>query len=527
MKNPVFLFAKLSAVVVSLLFLSACGGGGGSSSENSLPTAWQKDVYPDPAALKSYCESPRAEANRDDKQGSTFLEKMWLRSWSDDVYLWYRELTDIDVAPFSTPQDYFDTRKTNAITASGVPRDQFHFYVDTAQNEQQVSSGSSVSYGMKLRFLQTAPPRKAVVIYVEPDSPADNANIVRGTEIISVDGADFVFGNNITTLNNGLFPESANERHSFEILTPGATSERTVLLTSAVIAEDPVQNTTYFTETSTGDNVGYLTFNTFGTLTAEKSLVNSFNYLSNNNVSDLVLDLRYNGGGFLAISAQLAYMIAGDNNSLGKTFYKTVFNDKYPNTDPASGNPIRPFPFIDTGIGGTVDPSVDLPSLNLDRVFVLTTGSTCSASEALMNGLQGIGVEVIQIGEKTCGKPYGFTGTDNCGTTYFTVMFQGVNDVGFGDYPDGFYPANSSGSGSKAIEGCEVADDLSNPLGDINEAMLNAALEYRTSSTCPATSAFRSTAKAPLNQTTPRQENDLLSDDRVRSKLLLEQVLIK
>jgi len=292
LKNPAFLFTKLSAVLISLVLLSACGGGGGGSdSGNSLPTAWQKDVYPNPSALKDYCESPRPEANRNDKQGSSFLEKMWLRSWSNDVYLWYRELTDVDVVPFNTPQDYFDTRKTNAITASGVARDQFHFYVDTAENEQQVSSGASVSYGMKLRLLQTTPPRKAVVIYVEPNSPADNANIVRGTEIITVDGADLIFGNNVATLNGGLYPESANERHSFEILTPGATSNRTVTLTSAVIAEDPVQNTTYFTENATGDKVGYLTLNTFGTLTAEKSLVDSFNYLSNNNVSDLVLDL--------------------------------------------------------------------------------------------------------------------------------------------------------------------------------------------------------------------------------------------
>ena len=58
-----------------------------------------------------------------------------------------------------------------------------------------------------------------------------------------------------------------------------------------------------------------------------------------------------------------------------------------------------------------------------------------------MNGLRGVGVEVIQIGSTTCGKPYGFYPTDNCGTTYFTIQFKGVNDAGFGDYSDGFSPA--------------------------------------------------------------------------------------
>lgn len=517
---------KLSVILFVFALISGCGGS--SSTTNSLPTSWEKNIYPKAALLKNYCEDPRpstSTASYPDKNGSKFLEKMWLRSWSEDVYLWYRELSDINVNSIDTPRDYFETRKTFATTSSGALRDQFHFYYDTDVYNEQVSSGSSISYGMTFKLLSSTPPRKAIVIFVEPNSPADNASISRGAEITSIDGVDLINGDDTQTLNDGLYPKANNETHTFEIVDADNTAPRTVSLQSSTITEEPVHNTKVLTN-SNNEKVGYLTFNTFGTYTAEEALVDSFSYLENIGVSDLVLDLRYNGGGFLAISSQLAYMIAGSYNTENRTYYKTVFNDKYPNTSPTSGEAIQAYPFINTGLGLTVSQNQPLPSLNLNRVFVLTTNSSCSASEALMNGLQGIGIEVIQIGEKTCGKPYGFQGTDNCGTTYFTVMFKGVNEVGFGDYADGFYPANSTDIGSTPIAGCEVPDDYSHQLGDVDEAMLNAALQYRDTATCPVISSFRTAQKSLPTTLETDDKNDLLNDSRVRSKLMLQQILI-
>ncbi len=94
-----------------------------------------------------------------------------------------------------------------------------------------------------------------------------------------------------------------------------------------------------------------------------------------------------------------------------------------------------------------------------------------------MNSLAGVDVQVIQIGETTCGKPYGFVPQDNCGTTYFAIQFQGVNNKGFGDYADGFTPGG-------VFPGCAVADDFTHSLGDPAEARVAAALSYRASSTC-------------------------------------------
>ena len=103
-----------------------------------------------------------------------------------------------------------------------------------------------------------------------------------------------------------------------------------------------------------------------------------------------------------------------------------------------------------------------------------------------MNGLRGVGVDVIQIGSTTCGKPYGFYPEGNCGTTYFTIQFRGVNAMGFGDYSDGFSPQNTVSTAGTLVPGCSVADDFASQLGDPTEARFAAALTYRDMGTCPA-----------------------------------------
>jgi hypothetical protein len=107
----------------------------------------------------------------------------------------------------------------------------------------------------------------------------------------------------------------------------------------------------------------------------------------------------------------------------------------------------------------------------------------------MVNGLRGIGVEVVLIGATTCGKPFGFYPQDNCGETFYTIQFQGVNDVGFGDYADGFLPINSSATNGVRLPGCAVGDDFAVELGNPGEALLAAALTYRANGSCPTPSA--------------------------------------
>jgi len=375
------------------------------------------------------------------------------------------------------------------MTPSGQPKDKFHFTQDTAEWVAFSQSGVSAGYGVEWALVARTPPRRIVVAYTEPNSPATGAGLTRGFEVMRVDGVDAGFDNSragIDSLNAGLFPAASGETHTFTVRDL-AGFWHDVTLQSANVSSTPVQNVGTIT-TSTGA-VGYMLFNDH-IATAESALIAAVNTLKASNITDLVLDIRYNGGGYLAIASELAFMIAGSARTSGRTFEQVVFNRKHPGVDPVTGGPLLPVPFLSTTQDFSVPSGQALPSLNLSRVFVLTGSGTCSASEAIINSLRGVGVQVIQVGSTTCGKPYGFYPEDNCGTTYFSIQFKSVNAAGFGDYTDGFSPGNTVGGFGTLVPGCSVADDFTHALGDAAEGRLAAALGYRTSSTCPAPSGF-------------------------------------
>ena len=267
---------------------------------------------------------------------------------------------------------------------------------------------------------------------------------------------------------------SLGQTHTFVIKDLDATSERSVTLTSVEVTETPVYKTDVIEQGE--QKIGYLVLNTFNVATAEQQLINAINSLNDANIDELVLDLRYNGGGYLAISAQLGSMIAGDV-ALGSIFGEMIFNDKRTIEN-------QSFTFPATAYGLSATQGLVLPKLNLSKVYILSTGNTASASESLINGLRGVDVEVILIGEPTTGKPYGFYPTDNCGTTYFTIQFKGANAKGFGDYADGFIPSETDNSEDQ-VRGCQVADDLSKVMGDNSENMLETALHHIQHGSCP------------------------------------------
>ncbi|WP_088331592.1 S41 family peptidase [Lacimicrobium sp. SS2-24] len=489
-------------ILLTAVGLSACGGGGQSNfnpptsgSSGGTGPQWQAGVYAPESELKDFCAAPRSGIDPysgrayPDKAGSATYEKLWLRSWSNNTYLWYDELDDINPAGYGV-QEYFDLLKTDARTPSGAFKDNFHFYQDTAEYKQRTQSGVESGYGIEWKFSALSPPRKLEIAFIEPGSPADLAGLVRGDEVVEVDGVDFINGgtqNDVNTINNGLFPSIAGESHDFVFET--VAGERIdVTMASADVQITPVQNASVI-ETDLG-RVGYVQFNSHIAL-AQDQLIDAFELFVNENATELVVDLRYNGGGLLVLASQLGYMVAGDANTAGRTFEQMQFNDKHPSRDPVTGDPLVPLEFVDKRIDYDrfVETSESLPTLALNRVFVLATDGTCSASEAFINGLRGIDVEVILIGDQTCGKPYGFYPTDNCGTTYFTIQFTGVNDKGFGEYSDGFLPTPSPQFPAEVL-GCMVEDDLSLPLGNPQEGQLRAALDYMSSGSCPQSSGI-------------------------------------
>ena len=425
-------------------------------------------------------------------QGDLNFENNFLRSYSNNTYLWYDEIVDQDPGLFDDALVYFDELKTFATTPSGNPKDKFHFTVPSDEWFQFSQSGVSAGYGVAWVLSSSVPPREAVVAYTEPNSPATDplVQLRRGARVLSVDGVDINVSTQagVDTLNAGLFPAGSGETHDFEVQDFGVQTSRMITMTSANIISTPVQNVGVQV-TLTG-RVGYLLFNDH-IATAEQALIDAVNQLNDGQgIDDLVVDLRYNGGGFLDIASEFAYMIAGIGTTAGRNFEALQFNDKHPITDPVTGQPLQPIPFHTNSLGLSAQSGMPLPTLNLLRVFMLTGSGTCSASESIINSLRGVDVEVIQIGSTTCGKPYGFYPTGNCGTTYFTIQFRGVNAKNFGDYTDGFSPANSAANEGTVLPGCSVADDFTAPLGDPSEGRFAAALAYRNMQNCPAPSGI-------------------------------------
>ena len=472
----------------------ACGGGGGGGGTlgggGGGGTSWTPGVFLPESHFAAQCAAPRSGVDPYTKQpypdviGTSVDENNWLRSWTNDLYLWYSEVPDLDPGRYTTA-NYFPLLKTSATDAQGQRKDKFHFIYATAAWEALARSGVNVSYGAHFVVLQPTPPRKILVAYTEPGSPATAApaNLARGASVLAIDGVDAVNANtqaSVDILNAGLRPAAVGESHTFSFLDQGATSPRTVTLQAADVTDVPVQQVEVLPGTAV--HIGYMLFND-QLATSEAALISAVNTLKANPtpITDLVIDIRYNGGGFLDIASELAYMIAGPGPTAGQTFELQQFNGKHPSTNPVTGTPITPTLFHTTTQGFSTTAGQALPTLDLPRVFVLTTAATCSASEAVMNGLAGVGVQVIQIGSTTCGKPYGFYPQDNCGTTYFSIEFSGVNANGFGDYPDGFTPGGASGA---TFPGCTVTDDFTHALGDPNESLLYVATHYAQASTC-------------------------------------------
>jgi carboxyl-terminal processing protease len=232
-----------------------------------------------------------------------------------------------------------------------------------------------------------------------------------------------------------------------------------------VVSEDfplqPVVATNVFEVQRDGApvQVGYLAYNQFVSYSRE-DLRTVFSGFVTAGVGELILDLRYNGGGSVPMAGVVASMVAGPA-FITKVFAALRYNDKQAasNTD-----------YIFTPQAGTDGFPL---RTGLKRVFVIASGSTASASELLINGLRPF-VEVVLVGETTYGKPYGFVPHEACGITYQAVQFETFNARGEGGFTSGFQPT------------CAVPDDLEHALGDPQERRIRTALDYVATGRCSA-----------------------------------------
>jgi carboxyl-terminal processing protease len=403
-------------------------------------------------------------------------ENAFLASYFDENYFWYRLSPKPSPANFSSTADYFDAllyRGGDAIpNGAGAtwPSDRYSGFQSTESFNRFFGDGQTLSYGLALAGLEVTgqPTAPLYVRYLEPAGPAAQAGVLRGDRILSLNGrsaADIITADDFSALT----PNAAGDVLNV-VLRDAAGQDRSLRLTAAVFSLTPVQSGRVVLSQG-GQRIGYVfvkdMISQIGSPLA--SVMTDFR---NQGIQQLVLDLRYNGGGLVSTGATVASYGAGNRGS-GQVYTKLLFNDKQSGSN-------QTYNFSNPGAWA-----------GFSKVYVLAGERTCSASEQVINGLRGVGVDAVLIGDVTCGKPVGFQPRDNaCGTTYSVVNFEGVNARNEGRYFNGLTPT------------CAVAEDFSRGIGALEDPLLVAAAYHVDNAACPV--ALTRETPSARSASTPR-----------------------
>ena len=382
-------------------------------------------------------------------------QKAWLGAYMNEWYFWYRISPQPDPAPYADVQSYFDALLYTGSSAD-FPRDRYSGSQTTESFNRFFGDGATLGYGISVAGLELnrngALP--LLVRYVEALSPAAALGVQRGDRVLTVNGrpvSELIVADDFAVLT----PQQAGDILSLTLRRNGV--DRTLNVSAAIFNLTPVTGTTV-TTTAGGRRLGYVAVKDMVSQ-ALAPLETTFSRFVAEGVQDLVLDLRYNGGGLVSTGATLASYIAGARGN-NLNYASLLYNDKRASSNNTS------YRFSAQG-----------SALNLPRVFVLMGRRTCSASEQVINGLRGAGVEVVAVGETTCGKPVGFLPTSACGRTYSVVNFESVNQRNEGRYFDGFAPT------------CVVAEDFSVAQGGNADPLMTAAKRAADTGACPVGTA--------------------------------------
>ena len=355
---------------------------------------------------------------------------------------------------FETPESLFSFLKS--------PQDRFSLLVANYNELEDALNGVSLNNGMEFGLVYYPNNSSNVfgyIRYVLPGTDAESKNLERGMIFNSIDGQQLTDTNFSELLSLNSY-EIGLATFDGTAITPTGES---ITLVKQQYTENPI----LIAETLTvqGQKIGYLMYNAF-TRDFDSQLNGVFAQFKADAITNLVIDLRYNGGGSVQTAIDLSSMITGQ-------FYNQVFANEEWNTD-RQAEYASPKLFDNQIFTGEA-----INSLNLTKAYVLTTKRSASASELVINGLNPY-IDMTQVGDTTTGKyqasfllydapaPNFSKSQANLGHTYamLPLVFKTSNAIGFTDYAEGLFPD------------IQLKEDYTNlgVLGDVNEPLLAAAL---------------------------------------------------
>ena len=395
------------------------------------------------------------------------LARDYLYAAMNQYYLWYKLMPVVVNTDYKDPYTLLDAMRYKTL-------DRWSF-VQTYDEYLATSTGSFVGHGISMGLDSLTQTVRIAQIYTR--SPLYSKGVRRGWIVKKLNGTDLApvfIAKDAVTYNSLIGTSTAGITNTFLFQTPEG-KDSTIVSTKAAFT----LNTVILADTlhlKTGIT-GHLVFDEF-IPPSNADLQTAFAYFSLNNINNLIVDLRYNGGGDLSVLQNMASYVAGAAK-FNTTFLTLTYNDK--NTQYNVSYPFK---------------TVSYP-LTISKLIVITTQGTASASEDFINGLKPV-LDVTTIGATTNGKPVGMNGilykTDYA---FFPITFNVVNSAGEGDFYKGFAPAKF------------VIDDITHDWNNRNEACLKEAIYYLENGTVSAKSLYLNQPKRTVVfQENPAKNNN-------------------
>lgn len=467
---------RLTAATALIALLSACSSGGSGSI--STPGGGS-GATPTPTPTSGTCSL----RNRQD----------WAAAQLNEWYLFPDTLpTSPNPAAYSTVEDYIDALTATA-RAQGKDR-YFTYLTSIAAEDAYYSSGSSAGFGFRL-VLDTS--NRLFVSETFENTPALSAGVDRGAQILAIgtdtahlqDVSALYASGGVDALNTALGDSTAGQSRAFRVSDSSGT--RVVTITKADYDLSPVSSR-YGAKiiNDGGRQVGYVNLRTFIS-TADDQLRSAFAQFRAAGVTEVVIDLRYNGGGLVS-TAELFGDLLGRNRGPSDVFTYTTFR-----ASKSSYNSTDYF-------------SAQTQSIAPTKIAFIGSHGTASASELVINGMfPYLGTNAALVGTNTYGKPVGQIAIDRteCDDRLRVIAFAKEN----ANHQGAYY----SGLASVAPVTCQAADDLSHPLGDAGEASVRSALNFIEGKSCgTAITASADTSGRQNTRVTLPDEMRLLTPSR-------------